>query len=302
MPKVLSRVIKSGWKSFCRDGGLSAANIFIMVMTIFLITSLFLFKDFSGFLVSNIEEKVDISVYFKQEALEEDVLKAKEEIEDLSQVTAVTYVSPEEALGEFSQRHKDDPIIMASLEELGINPFPASLNIKAPDPAKYGEIAEFIEGSDFYNLIDKIDYYQRKPAIEKIFSFTSNINKGGIIFSAILVIVAILIAFNTIRLAIYSSREEIKVQRLVGASNSFIRGPFWVQGILIGFFAALICLLLFALICWIFDSRLDFLFPGFSLFKVFTSNFWLIFFIQLVSGIAIGVISSSIATKRYLKV
>ena len=298
----LKRIIRSGWLSFSRDGGLMTANIFIMAMTISIVSSNFLLKDVSQFLISSIQEKVDITVYFKEEAPEEDILKVQEKIAEIPEIKGVEYISKEKALQSFTERHQDNPILMESLEEVGMNPFLASLNIRAFEANQYQAVTNFLENSNFGNLIEKVDYYQRKPVIEKIFSLTSNLNTFGIIFSIILAIVAILVAFNTIRLAIYNSKEEIKIQRLVGASNLFIRGPFLVQGAMAGVIAALISLLIFSLTSWVLSARVETLFPGLNLFQFFTSNLLTFFLLQLATGIGLGVISSLIAVRRYLKV
>ncbi|MDD2696947.1 MAG: permease-like cell division protein FtsX [Candidatus Pacebacteria bacterium] len=299
---LLKRAFRSGWKSLARDGGLVAANIFIMAMVIAMITSLFIFKDASDFLIEKLQEKVDISVYFKYETAEEDILKVKDEITNIPQVREVEYISKEEAFKRFTEKHQDNTVLMESLSEVGTNPFLASLDIKAFQANQYEAVATFLDDSNFDYLIEKVDYHERKPVIERIFALTSNFNKAGIVFSIILAIVAILVAFNTIRLAIYNSREEIKIQRLVGASNRFIRGPFLVQGAVCGFAAALICLLLFLVLTWGFNSKVEYLFPGLSLFQIFVGNFWLILLIQITAGVGLGMLSSLIAVRRYLRV
>lgn len=299
---LIKRIFKSGWLSFSRDGGLAAATCFIMLIPIFLATSLFLLKDVSQFLISTVQEKADISVYFKESASEEDILKVEEEISKIPEVKNVKYVSKEEALESFVQRHKDDPVLMESLEEVGGNPFLAALNIKAFQAQQYQAVANFFEARTFENLIEKVDYYQRKPVIERIFALTSGMGKAGISLSIVLAIVAILVVFNTIRLAILNQKEEIKVQRLVGASNWFIRGPFLVQGTISGIFAAIICLLIFTLICWFLSPKIEILFSGLNIWRYFTGNFFTIVLIQLVTGIGLGVISSTIAIRKYLKV
>lgn len=298
----IKRILKLGWKTFQRDGELAVATIFIIFVAITLVTSLFLLKDISQFLISNIREKVDVSVYFKEMATEEEILNLKEELSKMEEIKEVKYVSKTQAFEEFVERHKTEEILMESLAEVGENPFLASLNIKAWETAQYGTISNFLEHPSFENLIEKVDYFQRKPVIEKIFSLTAAANKTGILLSVLLVVVAILVTFNTIRLAIYDSREEIKIQRLVGASNWFIRGPFLVQGAIAGISAVLISLLVFSLICWLASPKVEFFFPGLSLFQIFTGNLGLIFLIQLVTGVGLGVVSSLIAVRRYLKV
>jgi len=299
---TLKRIFKSGWNSFSRDGELAAATVFILVLSIFLITSLFLFRGISQFLISLLEEKADISVYFKEEVTEEDILNLKEELAKIPEVKEIKYVSREKAMAEFIQRHKDNPVLMTSLEEIGRNPFLASLNVRAFETIQYQAISNFFENPPFKNLVEKVDYYQRKPVIERIFFLTSTINRTGIFLSIVLAVVVILVTFNTIRLAIYNSGEEIKIQRLVGAPNWFIQGPFLVQGAISGIFATLICLAIFSLICWILSPKIEIFFPGLNIFQFFVSNFWTILLIQLATGVGLGVISSAIAIRKYLKV
>ena len=295
------RIFKLGWQSFTRDGGLAAATVFILVIVIALVTSLFILKEVSQFLIASIQEKVDISVYFKERALETEILNIKEEISKIPEVKEVKYISKVKALEEFVERHKDEPVLMESLEEVG-NPFLASLNIKAWEASQYGMIANFLEHPIYEDLVEEVDYYQRKPVIEKIFVITSGMEKTGWMGAIILVVVAILVTFNTIRLAIYNFREEIKIQRLVGAGNWFIRGPFLVQGVISGISAALICLLIFSLISWGLSPKIEIFFPGLNIFQIFVSNFWTIVLIQLSTGILLGVISSTLAIRKYLKV
>ena len=301
----IKRIFKSGWQSFSRDGDIAAANVFIMTMTILLATSLFLFKDVSQILISAIREKADISVYFKEAAPEEEILNVQEKLSKIPEVKDVEYVSKEKALEDFVQRHKDDPVLMGSLEEVGGNPFLATLNVKAFEASQYQAVMNFLDATlepSYKDLIEKVDYYQRKPVIERIFALTSGTGKVGVTLSIVLAIVAILVAFNTIRLAILNQAEEIKIQRLVGASNWFIRGPFLVQGAISGIISTLISLFIFTLICRFLGPKIEFLFSGLNVWKSFTGNFFTIILVQLSTGILLGVISSSIAIRKYLKV
>jgi len=299
---LTKRIFRSGWQGLVRDGGIIIANIFIMAMAISVITSLFLFRDISQFVIQGLQDKVDVSVYFKYEAAEEDVIRVREAVASIPEVKEVNYVSRQEALEKFTEKHGSDPVLMDSLTEVGVNPFLASLGIKAFQAYQYEAVVGFLESPQYDYLIEKIDYHERKPVIESIYGLTSNFNKAGIAFSVIFALIAVLVAFNTIRLSIYNSREEIKIQKLVGASNWFVRGPFLAQGTICGFFAAIFCFLLFTLLTWGLDSKAELLFPGLGLFSFFVANIWMILLIQLVSGIVLGVLSSLIAVRRYLKV
>lgn len=296
------RILKSGWQNFKRDGEIAFATISILFLSIFLVSSIFFLKDVSQFLINQIKEKVDVSIYFKEDLPEEEILKVKEEILKIPEIKKIEYVSKELALQNFMEKHKDEPIIMEALKEVGKNPFLASLNIKALESAQYEKVVQFLENSPFGNLIEKIDYYQRKPIIERLFSLTSFFQKTAISLSILLILIAILVCFNTIRLAILNSSEEIKIQRMVGASNWFIRGPFLVQGAISGIISAFFSLLVFFLSLWFLNPRFGGLFPGLNLFALFLANLKFLIPLQFLTGISLGVISSLIAIRKYLRI
>ena len=299
---VFKRTIHYGWQNFQRQSSFNVATVFIMLVTICLLTSLFLFQGAAQFLATSLLEKIDISVYFSQESSEDEILKVKEKLVEIPEVKNIEYVSKEEALEKFVQKHKDDSTIMESLAEVGGNPLPASLNIKAWDAAQYASISSFLNKGSFENIIAKVDYPQKKSTIERLSSLTSNINKIGIAFSLVLALIAVSIAFNQIRLAIYNSRKEIKIMRLIGASDWLIRGPFLIQGVIIGILAVLFCLLIFVPTCFFLSPKLETIMPGFDIFNYFLANFFLILSVQVVVSCGIGVFSSFIAVRKYLKI
>jgi len=299
---AFKRVIRAGWVNLRRQSGLTFATILILVLTIGLVTSLLLFRQVSNFLISNLEEKVDVSIYFKEISQEDDILQAKEKLSEIPEVKKVEYISKEKALDSFLEKHKDNPVLIDSLKEVGGNPFLASLNVRAGEASQYAAVVNFLEKAPFQNLIEKVDYYQRKPVIERIFSLSSGVSRAGIFLSLILTVLALVVAFNQVRLAIYNSREEISIQRLVGASNWFIRGPFLFQGAVSGVFSAIICLLIFLPLLFFLSPKLEIFFPELNIFSYFIGNLFKIFLIQLTAGLAIGVFSSLIAIRKYLKV
>jgi cell division transport system permease protein len=301
MLNFIKRIIKYGWKIFIRDGEIALTDVFILVIVILLISSLFIFREVGKILISSLKEKADISVYFKEDVPEEEILKLEEEISKISEVKEVKYVSKEEALNEFKERHKENPVLMEALSEIGANPFLASLSIKAREASQYETIINFLNEKNS-QFIEKIDYYQRKPLIERIFSLISNFEKGGIFLSAILILIAVLVTFNTIRLAIVNFGEEISIQRLVGASNWFIRGPFIVQGIISGFLAAIFSLFILAISCWFLNPKIKLLFEDLDIFQIFSEKIFILILVQFLVGIGLGVISSLIAIRRYLRV
>lgn len=299
---LIKRIIKSGLISFHRNIGLNLATIFIMVMVIAIITFLYFLGPVSRVLIGDIQKKVDVSVYFKEEALEEDIFVVKAEIGKISQVKTAEYVSKEEALNIFLEKHKDDPVLIESLTEIGQNPFLASLNIKAQEPSQYEQIVNFLETGEYSKLVEEVDYYQRKPIIDKVFATTTGVRGIGIFLGLIFALIAVIIAFNAVKIAIHNRSEEISAMCLIGASNKFIKGPFLVQGIAVGAIAALVAFLLSFIIFWGVNSKVASVIPGLNIFGIFLSNIFWLLLIQFGTGIGLGAVSSLIAVRKYLKI
>jgi len=302
MNASLKRIIKSGWTGFRRNSGLSLATVFIMVMAISLVTSLFLLQKTTGYLVTALSEKVDMAVYFNEEPSTDEIDVIQKELTGLPEIKSLQYISKEEALAKFIARHQNEDVIMESIEEVGGNPLLASLNIKAFEATQYAAISSFIDSASFKDLISKVDYSEKKPAIDKMFSLTSTISNTGIGLSIVLAIVAVLIAFNTVRIAIYNSRDEIETMRLVGASNWFIRGPFLVQGMIGGLLAVLITFLVFGITLWFLSPKIDMIIPGLNLFSYFFGSFLVVIALQLAAGVGLGACASWLAMRKHLKV
>ena len=297
----LRRTIYFGWKNFFNNIGLSTATCFVLIIVILLLTSIFLLKGAAEYVISAIRERADITVFFKEDSSEEEVLKAKEELVKKPEVKRVEYVSKQTALEKFIEEHQDNPELMRALA-LFENPFLAHLNISVFAAEQYPGLVNFLENSPFSNLIAEIDYAERELIINRIFAVTETAKRAGIVISLILGLVAILVAFNTIKLAIFNSREEIKIQKLVGASNWFIRGPFLIQGLIAGIFAVLFSLSLTYGVLYFLSPKIEFFLLGFNLLNYFLNNFSTVLWIQLATGAGLGIISSYIATRRYLEV
>ena len=304
----VKRVIRSGFFNFWRNGFVSLSSIFVMTVTLFVIGSVI----FSGAILQStlqqIRDKVDINVYFVTDAREIEILALKKDLEKLPEVLPpVVYVSREDALAAFKKRHENDQFTLQALDELGENPLGATLNIKAKDPSQYEGIAQFLQNkstlsSGGNSIIDKVNYYQNKDAIDRLTKIINSASRLGFVLTILLVIISILITFNTLRLVIFMSRDEISVMRLVGASTNYIRGPFFIAGAIYGFISAIATLILFyPITLWLGGTTENF-FEGLNIFRYYTANFGQIFLIIVGSGIAIGSISSYLAVRKYLKI
>ena len=304
----VKRVFRAGFLNFWRNGFVSFAAVLVMTITLFVLGMIIFTNVLLDTALNQIKDKVDINVYFATAAPEEEILALQNSIKILPQIKEVTYTSREEALQSFKKRNENDELTLQALEELGENPLQASLNIRAKDPTQYAEIAEFLKSrsevvSDSgLRIIDKINYYQNKPAIDKLTAIIAAGEKLGGAVAIILSAIALLVIFNTIHLTIYSSRDEISVMRLVGANNNYIRGPFIVEGVMYGVVATIIALIAFYPITfWLGNETANF-FGGINIFGYYLSHFWQLSLILLATGTGLGVVSSFLAMKRYLKV
>jgi len=301
MLNSIKRIFNLGWKTFVREKGVMVATIFVLFLVVSFTGSLFLLKSFGDFLISDIQEKIDISVYFKDTVKENDILSIKKEINKFPEVKKVEYISKDKALSNFTEKHKNDFSLIKSIEELGDNPFLASLNVQSWKPSQYKNVYSFLNNLEAGDSIEKIDYHQRESVIQKILSLNSTIKEVGTYVIIILFLIAIIVTLNTVKLSIYNSKKEIEIQKLVGASNWFIRGPFLIQGLLSGIIASLLSVAFLGLGAWFLSDRFMRLFVDFNLIELFINKFWTLLLIQFIVGTGLGMIASNIAVRRYLK-
>lgn len=303
----IKRVIKGGVVNFYRNGFVSLASVLIMTVTLFVIGGVIFLSATLTASLEEIKSKVDVNVYFLTSAKEEDILTLANALRTLPEVKEVEYISREQALLDFKKRHENDELTLQALQELPDNPLGAVLNVKAKEPSQYEGIAGFLKGDSALGggtttIIDEVNYYDNKVAIDTLSRIMVSAEKLGFVVALLLVIISISIAFNTIRLAIYISRDEIGVMRLVGASNKYIRGPFVVSGILYGVTASLLTLALFYPLTYYLGDSLENFFSGLNLFRYYLAHFGEFFLILVGSGMVLGAISSFLAVRRYLNV
>src|SRR3989344_1546872 len=267
----LKRIIRTGSVGFVRSAYVSFSAIYVMVITLLVIGGSLIFGALLDHTLVTLKSKVDVNIYFTVDAEDEAILAFRKQVESLSDVKVVTYLSRDEALAQFKERHAGDELTIRALEELGENPLGASISITAHDPAQYEGIVQFINEtseSAEATIIDRINFNQNKSAIDRLTNIVTIIDKITKIIVMTLVFVTVLITFNTIRLAIYTARDEVSVMRLVGASNTFIRGPFF----------------------------------GLNIFRYYLADFGRIFAIVMGSGASLGIVSSAVAISRYLRI
>src|SRR3990167_8765489 len=298
----LKRVIKAGVINFTRNGIISWAAVLVVTITLSVITTIILLQAVLYFSLNLIKDKVDVTIYFNVGAPPERIMLLKDSLLKLPEVAEISYTSAEEALKLFRDRHSNDYPTIAALDEIGNNPLGAYLNVKAKEISQYESIANFMKSDNALvlgsaNIIDKVNYHQNKLVIDRLNNIIRSAQKLGFLVTLLLIIISIIITFNTIRLTIFISKEEISVMRLVGASKMRVRGPFMVEGAIYGIIATLVTLILFwPITTWLGGNMTNFL--GLNMYDYYVANLFQIFAIVLLSGILLGMISSFLAIRR----
>lgn len=296
------RIIKAGIVNFVRNGVLSFASTTIMVLTLLSLSLFFIVNVALTTGIKAIQDKIDISAYLNDNVKEEQIVDMQKRFAELSEVKTVKYVSKTEALDIYKKQNAGNTKLLESLEGIE-NPLPASIEIKVHDPSKLDQVTGVFEEEKYKPLVRKVSYKENKAVIDKLFSATEFIKRLGIAATTAFATVALIIVFNTIRIAIFSQKDDIEIMRLVGATNWFIRGPFILEGILIGLIATIVSMIGLAAILYYAGPALANYFGGVGsdVTGYLNQNVVTIFLIQLAISVVLGVASSWLALRRYLK-
>ncbi len=298
------RIFRAGLTNVWRNSFVSLAAIFVMTMTLTLLGALMFLSAIISNYVAYLENKVDINVYFVENADEKIVLDLKATLEKFPDVAAVTYTSQEDVFANFKAEHEGNQIIAQSLDLVGGNPFGAELSIKAKETSQYESIARFLDDYKTNSpdkVIDDINYMKNKAVIDQLTAATTYAERFGLMVILVFLVASVMITFNTIRLAIYTAREEISVMRLVGATNMYIRGPFVVEGTIYGVVAAILSLLLLAPLAYMLRDVLS---QGLllDLFAYYITHLPYFALVLIAVGAPLGALSSFLAVRKYLTI
>ncbi|MFH0830650.1 MAG: permease-like cell division protein FtsX [Parcubacteria group bacterium] len=299
----LRRVLRNGLQNYWRNIGLSVATTFVTTLTLLAVSLILLANLLLGLALRSVQSKVDISVYFDALASEAQVSNAQAEIRNIAGVAEVTLIPREQALEKFRQEHVDNPLISASLLELADNPLQTTLVIHSEDPQQYASINEQLRSMVDGQIVDRVNYDDNRDTIDRLSRISIWTRTGGTVAGLTLAGIAVLVVYNTVRLTIYSRREEVGIMKLVGATNGFVRGPFLIEGILYGFVASLITLgIIEPVLMWISPKVESFFGTSSVVFDFIQSNLALVIGGELILGTLLGVVSSLLAIHRYLRV
>ena len=305
-PSNIGYSLREAMHHFKRNFGTTFGAIVTIFLSLFIIGTFVFQSALVDNMVGNVEDKVTIQAYLADDASQDAIDALQTKIEGWDNVESVTYKSKDEALEEYkatmSNKNAEDAV--AALD--GTNPVPASLVIKLNDPQEVENVAnKLIDDSDFASVADGSDpansvQYGRET-VERLFTVTSYIRIIAIVLVVLLTFVAFVFINNTIRLSISARRREIGIERLVGASNGFIRGPFVAEGAIEALIGALLAICALQAVITNVLPRLQeqVAFLSFNLQPaVIAQTYGLL----IIVGVAIGLFGSAIAMRRYLNV
>ncbi|MCG2700631.1 MAG: permease-like cell division protein FtsX [Candidatus Falkowbacteria bacterium] len=296
----LARIIKFSLQDVGRNIWLSVITITILILALFSVNMLLTVNVISNSAIEAVKEKIDVILYLKEDAAEDKAAALKIKISNLSQVKEVSYISKAEALKSFKAKHQDNPEILEALRELGKNPLTPSFVIKPQNADDYQALMDSLSGIDD-DIIESRNFDDHKLMLEKINSITNKISEVGIFISFIFVLITLLLVYNSIRVAIYTHRREIKIMRLVGASNWFIRAPFLFSSIIYTLVGILSIIIIYYFFLSLLQPYLETFFIGYdiNLLTYFKDNFVAIFGLQFIISLIVNVVASLFAVGKY---
>lgn len=302
MIRTAWRIFVGSWRSLWRNGWISLATIFVFSLALLSVNVLLGVQSIVGSVAKSLEDKVDVTITFKPETPDGLISQARVFLHSLPQVKDLQEITPDQALVEFKELHKNDPNVLAALNEVGGNPLGAKLVVKAQHPDEYPFLIQAIQNPQYQPFIERQTYDRHEGAIAMVEKAGREVRLFASALIAVFACFGLLMAFNAIRVAIYTQREEIAIMRLVGASNSFIRGPFVLEGVWLAVIAFILASVsTYALILWSEPIFVRMLGVDAGLRAFFQANLPQILGIEGGGLIALAMLSSGIAAGRYSK-
>lgn len=297
------RIIKFSFQDIVRNIWLTLITVTILLLALFSVNTLVTVRLISDNAVSAVKEKINISLYLKAETSETDIIALKDKISNFGKVKSVTYISKQNALDSFREKYKNNQAVLIALKELGRNPLSPSLTIS---PKDFNESALLINELKMINspIIESHDFSDNTTILTKINEVTKRINEVGLFIIAIFLLTSLLVVYNTIRVSIYTHRQEIEIMRLVGASNFFIYMPYICSAFVYSLFSILIMIAVFYPFLSLLQPYLEVFFMDYNInvLSYFVNNFFLIFGAQFLAILVINVLATWFAVRKYARI
>ena len=294
------RAVKFSFQDVFRNVWLSLVTVIILALALFSVNMLLVVKAVGETAVEAVKEKIDINLYLRNDAEEEQILALKAKISNLSEVKEVSYISKADALNNFKSNFQDNPEILQALREVGTNPLTPSLVIKPKNLDDFDNLVNKLNSFDD-EIIESRNFTNYKIMLEKINNITNRVSEAGVALSLVFIFITILVIFNSVRVAIYTHRAEIKIMSLVGASSWFIQAPFLISSVIYTAIGIGFIMLIFYPFLSLLQPYLEAFFVGYNvnLVSYFYDNIFTIFGTQFICAALINIFASYIAVKKY---
>lgn len=301
------RMLRYGINNFTRNSWLTVAATAVMTVTLLVVFVSFVAQNILSDTTATVAKRIDRSIYLKTDTTEEQVRPIMSDLKKLSNVDTATFVTSEQGKQNFIKEKKTDSGILNALKE-ATNRFPSAVRITLKNPNDTTQLVDFVKNNE--SLKKYIDpdnqptfMSDRMVATDRIASWTRLARRAGIAASVLFAGISILVIFNTIRMAIFNRRDEIEMMKLIGADKSFIRGPFLVEAMVYGFIAAVMATIAgYVTLFAAHDAMTGWGVTVGPTITMLTSYFGLVVLGMIALGALVGVISSWLATRRYLKI
>lgn len=298
------RIIRFGLQSILRNFWLSFVTVSVFCLTLLTVNAVIVLNVLAQASVQSVEERVQVTVYFTSDATEGMVKNVQAYLLGISQVKEVSYITAEEALESFKARHAADPVILAALEEVDGNPLGQAIKIRAYNASDFAFIIEALNTPEYSPYIKEKNYNDYTSALEALSDFSTKVRFGFLVLAAFFGFIAMLIVFNTIRVAIYVHRDEIGIMKLVGATDWIVRGPFLFETVFYAFVATAI---MAGAMYGILNAANPYILQFFAgvdvdLVGYFAKHGFLIFGGQFLGLSLIGLGTTAVAMQKYLRV
>lgn len=301
------RMMRYGVNNITRNAWLTIAASAVMTITLLVIFTTVAARTVLMDTADEIRSRVDMSIYLKTDTPDDQAEDIRRDIEQLDSVLSASYTSPSAARAEWAERNSSDVDMLEALNE-ATNQFPGTLRVKIVDINDPSELREFVRESEATQEVldpsrEPSFESDRAKAINQIGRWTSLAERFGIGAAVVFIAISALIIFNTIRMAIFSRQDEIHMMKLIGADRGFIRGPFIVEAIFYGFMAALLATAIgISVLYSAKDSLQSYDIQVETVVSFVTDYAPLTLLGMIIIGAIIGVVSSLLATRRYLKI
>jgi len=300
----LRRVIKEALNDFFRNGLLSTTTTLIMTLAVLCVGVFMVLFISTNQAISDLKGRIDIVINFKDEASENLIKEMKSDLLAREQIKSVKYISKEDALKEFKSR-ESVKVEVRDIVTNEDNPLPRGLQVQAVDLSEYDYVSSLTKSKKYAPYIDSSSQDDNKDLINNINESTRFIERLGIGLSAFFIIVAAMVVFNTVRLAVHFRSKEIEIMRLVGASELYIKTPFLIEGFTYGVFATIISSgLIYLAIIVLGEVGKSSAVASFvnRVAPVYSSQFWFITLAMFIVATVIGLGSSWLSIRKNVKI